>query len=41
MGADERYGGDDGRHNGASRTLEEEEAGLLQFEISSTFPVGP
>jgi hypothetical protein len=40
-GAGERYGGAGGRHSSAPRTLEEEEAGLLQFEVSSTFPVRP
>jgi hypothetical protein len=40
-GACERYSGDDRRHSGAPRTLEEAEAGLLQFEVSNTFPVRP
>jgi hypothetical protein len=40
-GACERCGGDGGRHIGAFRTLEEEEAGLLQFEVSSAFPMRP
>jgi hypothetical protein len=38
-GAGECYSGDDGRRSGASRTREEEETGLLQFEVSSSFPV--
>jgi hypothetical protein len=37
----ECYDGDDGCHGGASRTLEEEEAGLLQFEVSSSLPTCP
>jgi hypothetical protein len=40
-GAGESYGGDNGRHGGGSRTLEEEEAGLLHFEVSSSFPRRP
>jgi hypothetical protein len=40
-GAGERYDDDDGRRSDASRTLEELEAALLQFEVSSTFPVRP
>jgi hypothetical protein len=39
--AGERYGSNDGCRSCASRTLEEEEAGLLQFEVSSTFSVRP
>jgi hypothetical protein len=37
----ERCGGDDGRHNSACRTLEEEEAGLLQLEVSGPVPRHP
>jgi hypothetical protein len=37
----EHCGGDDGRHSSAYRTLEEVEAGLLQSEVSSIFPVCP
>jgi hypothetical protein len=40
-GTCERCGGNDGRYSGASRTLEEEEEGLLQSEISSIFPSCP
>jgi hypothetical protein len=40
-GADERHGGAGGHYSGAPRTLEEEEAGLLQLEVSSTSPVCP
>jgi hypothetical protein len=35
-GADERHGGASGHYSGAPRTLEEEEAGLLQLEVRST-----
>jgi hypothetical protein len=35
------HGGVGGHYSGAPRTLEEEEAGLLQLEVSSTFPVRP
>jgi hypothetical protein len=35
-GAGERHGSVGGRNSGAPRTLEEEEAGLLQLEVSST-----
>jgi hypothetical protein len=40
-GAGERHGGAGGRNSGTPRTLEEEEEGLLQFEVSSTSPVCP
>jgi hypothetical protein len=40
-GASERCGGGGGCHGGASRTLKEEEAGVLQFEIRSYLPKCP
>jgi hypothetical protein len=40
-GAGERHGGAGGHYSGAPRTLEEEEAGLFQLEVSSTSPVRP
>jgi hypothetical protein len=40
-GVGECCGGDNGRRGGASRTLEEEEAGLLQFEVSGSVPRRP
>jgi hypothetical protein len=40
-GAHGRRGGIGGRDGGAPRALEEEEAGLLQREVSSTSPLRP
>jgi hypothetical protein len=34
-------GGDNSHRGGAPRTLEEEEAGFLQFEVSGTLPRRP
>jgi hypothetical protein len=36
-----RYRGASGRDGGAPRALEEEEAGLLQLDVSSTSPFHP
>jgi hypothetical protein len=36
-----RHGGTGGRDGGVPRALEEEEAGLLQLEVSSTSPLRP
>jgi hypothetical protein len=40
-GVGERSGGGDGRRDDASRMLEEEEVGLLRFEVGGILPRRP